>query len=100
MPGSLGVEAVLEAMEAYALSARLGDGLRNPHFTPPAGDRPMNWRYRGQITPRHKQMELEVHLKGAERNSSGIVLTGDASVWVDGLRIYELIDASIGMEEG
>jgi 3-hydroxymyristoyl/3-hydroxydecanoyl-(acyl carrier protein) dehydratase len=100
MPGSLGVEAVLEAMEAYALSAGLGDGLRNAHFAPPAGDRPMNWRYRGQITPRHKNMELEVHLKGAARSSSGVVLTGDASVWVDGLRIYELIDASIGMEEG
>lgn len=100
MPGSLGVEAVLEAMRAYALSEGLGDGLRRPHFAPPAGDRPMNWRYRGQITPRHKKMELEVHLKGVERSSSGIVLTGDASVWVDSLRIYEIIDASIGMEEG
>jgi 3-hydroxymyristoyl/3-hydroxydecanoyl-(acyl carrier protein) dehydratase len=99
MPGSLGVEAVLEAMEAYALSAGLGSGLRSPHFDPPVSGQPMTWRYRGQITPRHKKMELEVHLKDVEQKNGRMVLTGDASMWVDGLRIYELNDSSIGMEE-
>jgi 3-hydroxymyristoyl/3-hydroxydecanoyl-(acyl carrier protein) dehydratase len=100
MPGSLGVEAVLEAMEAYALSSGLGSGLGNPHFAPPASAQPMTWRYRGQITPRHKMMALEVHLKGVEQNNGRLFLTGDASLGVDGLRIYELNDASIGIEEG
>ncbi|MBE0697946.1 MAG: hypothetical protein IH586_13570 [Anaerolineaceae bacterium] len=97
MPGSLGVEAVLEALKAYALALNLDNGLQPAQFSLPAGGLPTSWRYRGQITPQNKMMELEIHLHTQERSASGLLLAGDASVWVDSLRIYEVKNATVWM---
>jgi len=97
MPGSLGVEAMLEAMQGYALAAGLGSGLPSPHFSPALSTGPVSWRYRGQITPRHNLMELEVHLKSPQQTPNGLLLTGDASLWIDGLRIYEVKNLGLGI---
>jgi 3-hydroxymyristoyl/3-hydroxydecanoyl-(acyl carrier protein) dehydratase len=97
MPGSLGVEAVLEALKAYALALDLERGLPAAQFSLPAGGPPTSWRYRGQITPQHKMMELEIHLHMVERSAGEILIAGDASVWVDNLRIYEVKNASVRM---
>lgn len=99
MPGSLGVEAMLEALQAYALEMDLGRGLRAPRFglvASPEGA-PLQWSYRGQITQQHKLMELELHLKPAERQPGRVILSGDASLWVDGLRIYSVKNAALGI---
>lgn len=95
MPGSLGVEAVLETMQACALAWGLSEGMYRPQFRVLRGESPLTWRYRGQITPQHGLMELEVHLSGIERSGAQTLLTGDASMWVDGLRIYEINHAAI-----
>jgi 3-hydroxymyristoyl/3-hydroxydecanoyl-(acyl carrier protein) dehydratase len=100
MPGSLGVEAVLDALKASALALGLADGLRSPRFLLPAGALPTTWRYRGQVTRQHRLMELEVHLGAPERTAEGVSLAGDASVWVDGLRIYEVKNAAVCIIEG
>jgi len=97
MPGSLGVEAMLEAMQGYALASGLGSGLPSPHFSPALSTGPVSWRYRGQITPRHNLMELEVHLKSPQQPPNGLLLTGDASLWIDGLRIYEVKNLGLGI---
>jgi 3-hydroxymyristoyl/3-hydroxydecanoyl-(acyl carrier protein) dehydratase len=98
MPGSLGVEAMVEAVQAYALEMDLGGGLRSPRFgLAPAEN--LSWSYRGQITQQHKLMELEVHLKPAEHQPGRVALTGDASLWVDGLRIYAVKNAGLGILE-
>lgn len=99
MPGSLGVEAIYQAMQMFALQTDLGAGLRSPHFGLPVG-RSLDWRYRGQITPQHQMMELEVHLKTAQGFEEGVLLPGDASLWVDGLRIYEIKNAAVAILEG
>ncbi|HEX9018208.1 MAG TPA: beta-hydroxydecanoyl-ACP dehydratase [Anaerolineaceae bacterium] len=99
MPGSLGVEAIIEAMRVYGLVKDLGSGLRSPRFGPAPGAAPMTWRYRGQITQQHKQMELEVHLSAVDRRENNTVMLGDASLWVDGLRIYELKNVAVGILE-
>lgn len=99
MPGSLGVEAMIEAMQAFALAEKVGDRLKSPHFGVVPGAPPVTWRYRGQITPINQMMELEVDLKPVERQSERIVLTGDASLWVDGLRIYEVHQICLGIFE-
>lgn len=99
MPGSLGVEAMVEAVKAYALARDLGYGLHSPRFSAIPGAAPMTWRYRGQITQQHQQMELEVHISGIEQRANQAVLTGDASLWVDGLRIYEVKNLAIGLVE-
>lgn len=97
MPGSLGVEAILEAMQTFALANKVGDRVPSPHFGPVPGAPPVTWRYRGQITPKNQVMELEVHLKPIQRQPDRVVLTGDASLWVDGLRIYEINQLSLGI---
>lgn len=109
MPGSLGVEAVLQSMQIFALEAGLGSGLRSPRFTLPR-NHSVDWRYRGQITPQHQQMALEVHLRTPQRASDCVdtdsvradcvVLSGDANLWVDGLRIYEVKNAAVAIMEG
>lgn len=100
MPGSLGVEAIFQAVQAYALANGLGIVLRAPRFGPVSGMPPMTWRYRGQITPQHKRMELEVHVTAVQQRAEGMVISGDASLWVDGLRIYEVKNAALGILEG
>ena len=103
MPGSLGVEAILQAMQVYALEAGLSSGLRSPRFGLPV-DHSMNWRYRGQITPQHRLMELDVHFHAPRRDPQGgpmgYILSGDANLWVDGLRIYEVKNAAVAIVDG
>ncbi len=97
MPGSLGVEAILESMQCFAIANGMEAGLRSPDFSLPVNVPDFSWRYRGQITQQHKLMELEAHFKTPERRSDGLVLLADASLWVDGLRIYEVKNAAIGI---
>jgi 3-hydroxymyristoyl/3-hydroxydecanoyl-(acyl carrier protein) dehydratase len=99
MPGSLGIEAILQALQAYAVETGLGQEMAAPRFSNPVGTR-MNWKYRGQITPAHKRMELEVHVAKIERQGSQIILQADASLWVDNIRIYEVKQAAISLLEG
>ncbi len=99
MPGSLGVEAMLEAMQAYALAEDLGREFRSPRFDL-VPDHTIAWKYRGQILPTHKMMKLEVHLTRIERSAGQALLMGDASLWADGIRIYEVKGAAIRIVEG
>lgn len=99
MPGSLGVEAVLQAMQVYALKTGLNREFRSLRFGLPL-EHWLVWKYRGQIIPAHKEMKLEVHLKGVERAAPQLILRGDASLWADQTRIYEIKDAAISLQEG
>ncbi|MFF9329337.1 beta-ketoacyl synthase N-terminal-like domain-containing protein [Streptomyces sp. NPDC014776] len=94
MPGSLGVEALLQAMQVYAVESGLTDGLRNPRFALLRGT-PTTWSYRGQILRTDPDLEFDVHLKDVRRESGRIVLTGDANVWKSALRIYHVGDIGI-----
>jgi len=100
MPGSLGVEAMLQCLQIYALTNNLGAGLRAPRFSLPAGAPALSWRYRGQVTQQHQLFEVEAHISDRHAGPEGITLLGDASVWIDGLRIYEARNAAIRILEG
>jgi 3-hydroxymyristoyl/3-hydroxydecanoyl-(acyl carrier protein) dehydratase len=99
MPGSLGVEAILQAVQSVALASGLGSGFRSPRFGHTAGAPAMTWRYRGQITQQHLVMEIETHLREIKREAGATVLLADASLWVDNLRIYEIRNAVVGILE-
>jgi 3-hydroxymyristoyl/3-hydroxydecanoyl-(acyl carrier protein) dehydratase len=84
MPGSLGIEAMLQAMKVFArqqsgakVEIRLAVGPQ------------MKWKYRGQVLQSHRQMQLEVHLHPAQQTGGRRLLSGDASLWADDMRIYE-----------
>jgi 3-hydroxymyristoyl/3-hydroxydecanoyl-(acyl carrier protein) dehydratase len=98
MPGSLGVEAMVQAMQAYALRQDLGRGFRSPRFEP-AADHGVTWKYRGQLTPGNEALALEIHLREPENRPEGLVLSGDASLWKDGLRIYAVDGVAIQLAE-
>ncbi|MFF3650897.1 beta-ketoacyl synthase N-terminal-like domain-containing protein [Streptomyces sp. NPDC002181] len=95
MPGSLGVEALLQGLQVYAVETGLTDGLVNPRFALLSGTE-TTWSYRGQILRDDPDMEFDVHVKDVVREPGRIRLIGDASVWKSTLRIYQL--GGIGIE--
>ncbi|MBE2195506.1 MAG: hypothetical protein IAE83_15135 [Anaerolinea sp.] len=100
MPGSLGVEAILQSMQALALTLDLGAQFRSPRFRQ-AENHHTIWRYRGQVIRKNKTIWMEVHVKDIMRTPDRVTVIGDASLWRDdGLRIYEVQDAAISLVEG
>ena len=98
MPGSLGVEAIFEAIQLYALHAGLGKPFRSPRFGLPV-DRPISWKYRGQILPSQRQMKLEVQVVGVEKTPGQVIILANASLWADAARIYEVKNATVSLDE-
>lgn len=97
MPGSLGVEAIIETMQTWALKNNLGANFKNPRFAQPLSK--VVWKYRGQITPVNKKMNLDVHITDVRHEDGRIVVVGDANLSKDGLRIYEVKDIVVCIEE-
>ncbi|MFD7300829.1 beta-ketoacyl synthase N-terminal-like domain-containing protein [Streptomyces pharetrae] len=94
MPGSLGVEALLQGLQVYAVGTGLTESLRNPRFALLRGTE-TTWSYRGQILRDDPDMEFDVHIKEIRREPGRIVITGDGHVWKSDLRIYRLGDLGI-----
>ncbi|RTR39214.1 3-hydroxyacyl-[acyl-carrier-protein] dehydratase FabA [Shewanella canadensis] len=97
MPGSLGVEAIIETMQTYAITKDLGARFKNPKFGQILSD--IKWKYRGQINPLNKQMSMDVSITSVKDVDGKKVITGNASLSKDGLRIYEVADIAICIEE-
>ncbi|WP_394200337.1 beta-ketoacyl synthase N-terminal-like domain-containing protein [Shewanella waksmanii] len=97
MPGSLGVEAIIETMQTYAINQDLGAGFTNPKFGQILSN--IKWKYRGQINPLNKQMSMDVSITSVKDVDGKKVITGNASLSKDGLRIYEVTDIAICIEE-
>ena len=97
MPGSLGLEAIIQAMQAYAIYLGTGNSFRNPRFSAVLSK--VAWKYRGQIIPTTKYMQLELHFKKIIKNEKQVVLTADANLWRENLRIYEISDIVVGISE-
>ena len=97
MPGSLGVEAIIELLQTYALANDLGKGFRNPRFIAPLTE--VVWKYRGQITPHNKQMSLDVHITEIVRTADEVRIIGNANLSKDGLRIYEVKNIVLSIVE-
>ncbi|RLD42104.1 MAG: PfaB family protein [Bacteroidetes bacterium] len=98
MPGSLGVEAILQAMQIFALQQDLAKDFRSPKFVQLAGHKTV-WKYRGQILTDVKEMHLEVHIKTIEKRDKQLAIIADAYLWNDKMRIYQLTDLALGVEE-
>ena len=98
MPGSLGVEAMLQAMQVFALQQDLGKKFISPRFVQLA-DHETVWKYRGQILQHVKEMQLEVHIKSVDMVSGQLQIIADASLWNDEVRIYEVTDLGLGIDE-
>jgi 3-hydroxymyristoyl/3-hydroxydecanoyl-(acyl carrier protein) dehydratase len=98
MPGSLGVETIVEAFQYLIMSMGLTDGFRSPRFGHVSGSRTV-WKYRGQVLADARSIAVEVHVTGVEEWHGTRVVKADASLWRDGLRIYELTDLAQSVSE-
>ncbi|WP_327178441.1 hypothetical protein OG599_26400 [Streptomyces sp. NBC_01335] len=94
MPGSLGVEAVLQALRLFVMEQDLAAGIDAPHFAMATGVG-MSWKYRGQILRHDRELRFDVHVKEVRREADRLLVIADAELWKPGLRIYQLTDAAI-----
>ncbi|HEX6428995.1 MAG TPA: beta-ketoacyl synthase N-terminal-like domain-containing protein, partial [Niastella sp.] len=91
MPGSLGVEAMIQAMQAFAILENLGHQYANPCFKQLENHQTI-WKYRGQIVPDNKCMSLEIHITSITENNNQTIVIGEGSLWKENIRIYEIKD--------
>jgi 3-hydroxymyristoyl/3-hydroxydecanoyl-(acyl carrier protein) dehydratase len=98
MPGSLGVESILQAMQVFALQQDLGAAFKSPKFVQVPSHKTV-WKYRGQILLPVKEMHLEVHIKTIEKRGSQLVIIANAFLWNEKMRIYQVTDIALGIEE-
>lgn len=98
MPGSLGVEAILQAMQTFALQQDLGKDFKSPKFVQLDNHKTV-WKYRGQILLGVENMHCEVHFKNIEKRGDKLAVIGDAYLWNEGTRIYQVTDLALGIEE-
>ena len=81
MPGSLGLEAIIQTMQAFSLQKRLGASFLNPRFSPVMSK--VVWKYRGQILPQNKFMQLELHVKNIAQKNGEVIIIADANLYED-----------------
>ena len=91
MPGSLGVEtmvqAIITSVSAWDLPAHLKWKINSGGKT--------IWKYRGQITPDIKDFEIELHIKSINQTSVGWEISADGMLWKDSKPIYQVDNISL-----
>ena len=97
MPGSLGVEAMIQSLQVFALQQDLGKDLNNPRFGLVEGE--AKWSYRGQIIPDNDVMTLEMHIKEIRISAGRVDIIADGNLWKDGLRIYSVESIGLSLQE-
>ena len=88
-PGSLGIEAMLQALQALAIELGAGEGITNPRFETQASGVAMSWKYRGQVIPENDTVVVDIVATEVRRENGTVTVVGGGSLWVDGKRIYE-----------
>lgn len=89
MPGSLGVESVIQALQVFVIDTGLADDLGPAEFAMATGVE-LTWKYRGQVSRTDPEMTFEAHVTDIRREDDRVVVIADASVWKSGLRIYQV----------
>lgn len=90
MPGSLGVEAIVQALKTAVHSI-----TRSQNPVTLAAGLGFKWKYRGQVLQNHHQMIVDVNIQDQQSKQKGTVFTADANLWADETRIYELKNLAV-----
>ena len=90
MPGSLGIESMHQSLELLCVHQKWAEGIKNPRFEHDLGQ--TKWCYRGQLTPKNKRLDCEVHLKKVEKDGADVIVHADGYLYVDALRTYSCTD--------
>ncbi|MET8129192.1 beta-ketoacyl synthase N-terminal-like domain-containing protein [Streptomyces sp. NPDC005065] len=84
-PGSLGIEAMYQLLQWCVIER--GTRAANPRFAPMI-DRPLEWKYRGQILPTNDRITIELEITEVGSDGRGEYVLAEAWLWVDQKRIY------------
>jgi 3-oxoacyl-(acyl-carrier-protein) synthase/3-hydroxymyristoyl/3-hydroxydecanoyl-(acyl carrier protein) dehydratase/1-acyl-sn-glycerol-3-phosphate acyltransferase len=95
-PGSLGLEAMLQLLQFHMLQAGLAEGMFHPRFAPIKTGQAITWKYRGQVVPQNRLITVTMEITEQGRDDAGPFAVADASLWVDGKRLYQV--AGLGMK--
>ena len=91
-PGSLGIEAMIQLLQWYMIEIDMAVGLENPRFTSLGLNKKMVWKYRGQVVPENSLISTTIDVQEVGEDNIGRFARANASLWVDGKRIYEAVD--------
>jgi 3-hydroxymyristoyl/3-hydroxydecanoyl-(acyl carrier protein) dehydratase/1-acyl-sn-glycerol-3-phosphate acyltransferase len=95
-PGCLGLQAIVEALEACMAARGLAEGIPGARFEPIALEAPLAWKFRGQVLPSSRRVVVEVELTRIVREEGGAVLAAaDGWLSVDGMCIYAARGAAL-----
>jgi 3-hydroxymyristoyl/3-hydroxydecanoyl-(acyl carrier protein) dehydratase len=92
MPGSLGLEALLELMKVFA-RARFPELVETHRFESMALGRAHRWQYRGQVIPTNEEVRVEARATSVD--VSARLLVFDGQLLVDGKIIYGMKDFAL-----
>ena len=98
-PGSLGLEALFNLLKAAAKLKGLHKRFATPRFEAPAIGSTLGWKYRGQVIPTNKQVLTEIDIVAITEEPDGVLVEAEGSLWVDGLRIYEVSGYALRVRE-
>ncbi|MEM5518366.1 beta-ketoacyl synthase N-terminal-like domain-containing protein [Henriciella sp. AS95] len=96
-PGSLGLEMLVQLLARAADLNGHAARFDQPVWEPIAPGENLSWTYRGQVNPTAKQVTPIVEIEGVDVRDDETVVTGTGSIWVDGMRIYEMRGVSISI---
>jgi len=99
-PGSLGVEALLQLLQYFMLDTGLDSSIDGARFEPMLLGAPMVWKYRGQVTPCNEMITTVMEITEVGVDEVGPFVIGAGSLWVDGLRIYEVSNMGMRLVPG
>ena len=91
-PGSLGIEAMIQLLQWYMIEIDMAVGMENPRFTSLGLNKKMVWKYRGQVVPENSLISTTIDVQEVGEDEIGRFARANASLWVDGKRIYEAVD--------
>ncbi|WP_073839326.1 beta-ketoacyl synthase N-terminal-like domain-containing protein [Micromonospora sp. CB01531] len=98
-PGSLGIEALYQLLQWYLLERGAGAGMAAPQFEILTGNRPLVWKYRGQVAPYHHTISSELEVTEYGEDADGRYALAKAWLWVDGKRIYRSVDIGVRVRD-
>lgn len=98
IPGSFGVETLIQAIQEWAVDVGLDRELDHPEFVVPVGAL-LRWKYRGQFLRSDTPMTFEAHITGVERRPGRLRVTADGNVWKPGMRIYQVDQLCVELRE-
>lgn len=94
-PGSIGVESLVQLLQAYLLLTHRDKAFTQPVFEPIRIHEMTEWHYRGQVTPVRDLITLELEVTEEGQDEHGYYAEAEGYLWTGGLKIYHV--ARMGM---